>query len=120
MTSFGSVTVLDSGGATVTRDVFRSGNEIIVSLSNLGDNKCVTLSATNVNAVGVNVSVSVGFLVGDMNSSKAINASDINAVKAHLNQGVNINTAKFNVSLSGAISAAEVSAVKVRSGTVLK
>ena len=120
MTSFSSATVLDSGGVIVTRDVFRSGNEIIVSLSNLGDNKRITLSATNVNAVGVNVSVSVGFLVGDMNSSKAINASDINAVKAHLNQGVNINTAKFNVSLSGTISAADVSAVKVRSGTVLK
>ena len=112
--------MLDSARTTVTRNVFRSGNEIIVSLSNLGDNKRVTLSATNVNAVGVNVSVSVGFLVGDMNSSKAINASNINAVKAHLNQGVNINTAKFNVSLSGTISAADVSAVKVRSGTVLK
>ena len=112
--------MLDSAGTTVTRNVFRSGNEIIVSLPSPGDNKRVTFSAINVNSVGENASVSAGFLVGDMNSSKAITASDNDSVKAHLNQGVNINTAKFNVSLSGTISAADVSAVKVRSGTVLK
>ena len=72
------------------------------------------------NSVGENAPVSVGLLVGDMNSSKAINASDIDSVKAHLNQGVNINTAKFNVSLSGTISAVDFSAVKARSGTLLK
>ena len=112
--------MLDSAGTTVTRNVFRSGNEIIVSLPSPGDNKRVTFSAINVNSVGENASVSVGFLVGDMNSPKADNASDIDSVKAHLNQGVNINTAKFNVSLSGTISAVDLSAVKARSGTLLK
>ena len=71
-------------------------------------------------SVGENAPVSVGFLVGDMNSSKAIKASDNDSVKAHLNQGVNINTAKFNVSLSGTISAVDLSAVKARSSTLLK
>ncbi len=56
------------------------GNELIVTLTGIPDNQRVTVSATGVNGA-LNVSASIGFLVGDVNKSLTVNASDISAAR---------------------------------------
>jgi hypothetical protein len=96
-----------------------TNNEVIVSFTGIPDNRRVTLTLTNVNGVGVNAAVTIGFLVGDVNSTRAVNASDIRGVKGRSVQAANAGNFRFDVDTSGTINASDVSAVKARSGWVL-
>ena len=93
--------------------------EIIVALAGIADNSRGTVTLTNAGGLGAVLPVSMGFLVGDVNSSRAVNASDISGVKARaglLANGINF---RFDVNASGVIDPADISAVKARSGLVL-
>ena len=83
------------------------------------DNQRVTVSLTNVGGLGLDVSASMGFLVGDINGSRSVNASDISAVKANLNVTVGAANFRMDVNTSGTITQSDVSAAKARSGLVL-
>ena len=67
----------------------------------------------------LNPSVSLGFLVGDVNNSRSVNSSDISSVKARSGQTTDATNFKFDVNSSGAINSSDISAVKARSGLVL-
>jgi hypothetical protein len=116
----GAATALDqalNSAATVT--LARSGNDVIATLSNVADNKRLTLSLTGVNG-SVNVARAVGFLVGDVTGTKSVNAADISAIKANLGKPVNTDAiAKFDINADGTITASDVSAAKARSGLVM-
>ncbi len=103
------------GSATATR----SGNEVLVSLTNVPDNRRVTVSLTGVGGLALPVTASLGYLVGDVTGKRSVNAADISAVKANRNQTVDNENFKFDVDAVGTISDADVSAVKARSGKVL-
>ena len=64
-------------------------------------------------------SVSIGFLIGDGNSSGTVDSSDINAVKFRSGQSVDPTNFKYDVNLTGTIDANDVSWVKARSGWAL-
>ncbi|MEO8102486.1 MAG: fibronectin type III domain-containing protein, partial [Betaproteobacteria bacterium] len=91
-------------------------NEVIVTLTGVADNQRATLSLTNVNGAGVDASVSIGFLVGDVNSTRAINQLDVTAMKARAGQAVDLSNFWFDLNLSGSVTASEVSAVRARVG----
>ena len=110
-TSSGSVTAVAIGGST--------NNEVIVTLSGINDRDRVTVSLTNVNGAGVVVSVSLGFLVGDVNSSGAIDPRDLSAIKARAGQRADTSNFWFDLNLSGSVTASEVAAVKARVGRTL-
>ena len=118
VTAPGNVTVVDSVGAAVAYQIGTSGDELTITVPVLPANRRITVASTNVNNAGVDVSVSLGFLVGDMNNSKAVNASDISAVKAHSGHSAAVAGARYNVTLSGTVGPADVSAVKARAGMV--
>lgn len=96
-----------------------SGNDVIVNLTGIADNQRITLTLNDVNSPGFTTSVSLAFLVGDVNSTQSVNASDISAVKARGNQPLDVANFRFDLNASGAIDAADVSAAKARSGRVI-
>lgn len=96
-----------------------NNNEILITLAGVADNKRGTVTSINPGGSGLAFPVSMGFLVGDVNSSRAVNASDISGVKARSGVAVDNANSKFDVNVSGVIDLADVSAVKARSGLVL-
>ena len=112
------------GGATATIgsvSVSATGsNDVIVTLTGVPDNQRATISLTTLNGnASANASVSLGFLVGDMNNTQRVNASDISAVKARASGTLTLQNFKYDLTTSGAINAQDTSAVKARSGLVI-
>jgi Dockerin type I domain len=117
VTAEGAATALDQAmaqAATVT--LSRAGNDVIAVLTNVADNKRLTIRLTGVNGA-TNVEASLGFLVGDVNATRRATAADIAAVKANLTQPVNSHArAKFDLNADGTITSSDVSAAKARAG----
>jgi Dockerin type I domain len=120
ITAEGAAIALDATMAQATTvTLSRSGNDVIAVLANVADNKRLTIRLTGVNG-GTNVEASLGFLVGDVNSTKRVTAADIAAVKANLSQPVNSHArAKFDLNADGSITAADISAAKARAGVAI-
>ena len=119
VTSAGAATALDAlmavaGNATVTP----SGNDAIVTLTNVTDNKRLTVTLAGLNGAGT-ATASMGFLVGDVNNTRSVNSSDISGVKARSGQPTTALNFKFDVNATGAINSSDISAVKARSGLTL-
>ena len=85
------------------------------------DNQRVKITLTGVTGPvdSTNASTSIGFLIGDVNSSRSVNASDVSGVKAHFGQTTNLSNFWFDLNGSGDINLFDVSAVKARAGLVL-
>jgi hypothetical protein len=118
------VTVTDSVPNTVsaTATISPNGTDVVVTIPSLADNKRVTITLSGVsgpNGAAATPPVSMGFLVGDFNSSRSVSAADISAVKTRSGLAASLLNFKFDVNSSGDISSTDVSAVKVRSGLVL-
>ena len=91
-----------------------AGNQIIVTLTGVNDAQRVTITLPNINGSGVDATVSLGFLIGDVNNSRTVNATDTSAVKARAGQPVDAGNFFYDLNASGAITAADVSAAKAR------
>ena len=119
VTSVGAVTALDAltmSAATVSFTF--SGPDVFVTLTNVADNKRLTITLNGLNG-SASKSASMGFLVGDVTNSGAVNAADIAALKANLNKPLDNVTYKFDLNASGQITPSDLSAAKARSGRVL-
>ena len=117
--STGTLTVIDNTIAPVAGvTAARSGNDVVVTLSTLADNKRVTISLDNINGIGLNVAASLGFRLGDTNNSGTVSPSDVSSVKARSGQLATNANFRFDLDASGVVTAAEISAVKARSGTL--
>ena len=115
ITATGTVTVTPVGTVFATP----SGDDVVVTLTNITDNQRVTISLANVNGAGVNVSAAMGFLIGDVNNSRSVSASDISGVKARVGQATTGANFRFDVNASGMINPVDITAIKARSGLAL-
>ena len=114
-----SAAVVDENGVPVgTTTVTVAGNDVVVTIAAVPDNKRVRVLLTNVNGAA-DFSTSLGFLVGDVNSSRAVSTSDIPQLKARSAQVVDATNFRFDLNTTGAIGSAEISAVKARAGNSL-
>lgn len=118
--SIGGVSAVDAasnpvGSATATI----VGNTVEVTLTGVPDNQRALIFMPNINGTGINVSLAIGFLTGDVNNSRTVNSSDISAVKARSGQTTTAANFMFDVNASGSINSSDISAVKARSGLVL-
>ena len=104
-----SVTPVGTASATFL------GNEVLVTLTNVPDNRRVTVTLTNVNGSVNPPPISVGFLVGDVNNTQSVSQNDVSSVKARSGQTTTAANFKFDVNASGAINASDISTVKTRS-----
>ncbi|MCY7389040.1 MAG: DUF1800 family protein [Burkholderiales bacterium] len=121
ITAISSVSLTDVGGTPFGNPTAQfSGNDVIVTLTNIADNRRVKISLAGVNG-SLATSVSIGFLAGDINNSFSVNASDITGIKARSGQTVSVsaNNFKYDINVSGAINSSDISAVKARSGVTL-
>ena len=119
VTSVAAATALDAalnsaGTATVTY----AGNDAIVTLTNVADNKRLTVTLTGVNGT-TSASTSLGFLVGDVNSSHVVTAADIAAITANQGKTLNTYTYIFDLNADGSITPADSLAAKSRAGLAL-
>ena len=116
----GSVTVVDTLGASVgSATIAASGNTVNVTLIGIPDNKRVTVTLTNVNGESTPFTASIGFIIGDVNSTRSVNSSDVSGVKARSGQPTDASNFRFDVNATGAVNSSDISAVKARSGTTL-
>ena len=115
-----TATITDSSGASLGNATANAvGTEVIVDLSGVADNrraKITVIQNSNGMVIG---SLSMGFLIGDGNSSGSVTSSDINAVKARSGQVADASNFRFDLDTSGAIGSSDISMVKARSGWIL-
>lgn len=95
------------------------GNEVLVTLMNVPDNRRVTVTLTNVNGSVNPPPVSIGFLVGDVNNTQSVSQNDVSSVKARSGQTTTSANFNFDVNASGAINSSDISTVKTRSALSL-
>lgn len=94
------------------------GGDAVVTLTNVADNKRLTVTLTGINTAGT-AQASMGFLVGDVNNSRSVSSSDISGVKSRSGQAATTLNFQFDLNASGAINATDIATVKARSGTTL-
>ncbi len=93
-------------------------NFVAVTLTSIPDARRITVMLNGVNG-SLNTSVSLAFLVGDLNNTLSVDAVDLSSVKARAGQAVNASNFKYDVNTSGSINAADIAVVKSRVGTSL-
>ena len=119
VTTVGAATVLDALSASVgTATVTALSGDVVVILTNVADNKRLTITLNGINGSGTAMA-SMGFLVGDVTNSRSVNAADISAVKANVGKTLDTYTYKLDLNADGSITQVDVSAVKARSGLIL-
>ena len=106
----GATATITEGTATATTPTF-SGNDVVVNLSGVSDQKYVTIALTNVassdGGTGGTGSVRVGFLVGDVNRNRVVTLADLGLVNSQLSQPVTAANFLDDVNASGTITVAD-------------
>ena len=115
----GNLAAVDGANSTVNASATPSGNNVMVTIPTLADNKRITLTLSSVNGTVNPAPVSMGFLVGDVNNTRSVNSSDISGVKARSGQTTTAANFRFDVNATGAINSSDISTVKARSGLTL-
>ena len=115
----GTLIATDENGAAVSASATPAGNSVEVTLTGVPDRKRVTVSLTNVNGAGFDVSAAIGLLVGDANNSREITITDLSAVKARSGQAADASNFKYDFDVSGLVTASDILAVKNRPGQTL-
>jgi hypothetical protein len=113
----GTATVTNAGGTSVgSATTAISGNSVIVTLTGVADNQRVNVNVSNVGGAGVfSNTVPVGFLLGDVDSSRQVGPTDINLTKAAANAGVvNSTTFRRDLNADGSIGPTDINLVKAR------
>ncbi len=119
VTTYGTPLAFDETGAPVgTLMALTAGNDVVVTLTDVPDNKRIRLVLPNVNGAG-DAFVSMGFLVGDVNNSRSVSMADVQQLKARSGQGVDVTNFRFDLNASGVISAADIVTAKSSSPRTL-
>jgi hypothetical protein len=120
---------MQSGNAMVTSgvgsvsSVTASGNDLLVHLTGVSNVQRLTVTGTNLTAVGGGVlpsaSLTMGFLVGDTTRNAVVNSSDIGQTKSQSGITLTQSNCPNDVNISGAINSSDISLVKSRTGNGL-
>jgi Divergent InlB B-repeat domain len=122
VTTIGTVTAIDPASAPIgtANAVINPMNntEVIVTLTNVADIRRVTIALNNINAT-LNVSTSIGFMVGDVNNTRVVSMGDITDIKLRAGQPVSATTFMYDVNTTGTINASDVIIIRSKSGGAL-
>ncbi len=106
-----------AGSTGSVGSVSYSGNDMIVTLTNVSNQQVLTLS-TSGGSVGPAV-VPIGFLSGDTTADRTVNSADIGQTKSKSGQTVDITNFRTDANVDGNLNSADISLVKSKSGTAL-
>jgi hypothetical protein len=117
VTSAGTVSVVDASSNPMgSASASANGSEIVVMLTGIPESRRATVSLTGVNGASATYSICLGFLVGDVDSSRNVVDTDLQAVKARVGQPVDAATFLYDLDANGAISSADLLMAKGRAG----
>jgi GTPase len=112
-----------AGGGGSVSSVSFSGNDMAVNLAGVTNAQVLTLMASNITdgtTILSSVGVNVGFLIGDVNSTRRTDAGDVTAVRNHtVSIPSDDQTARFDVNTSGRVDAGDVTVTRNASVTGL-
>lgn len=123
ITNPGTVSVRDQNNAAIgtagTPGIGGIGNnEVSVSLTGIPDGRRATVSLAGVNGT-LNVSVSLGFLLGNVANSHVVGSADLAALRTNSGSVVRAGNFLYDLNLSGRVTAADIAVIKARNGAVL-
>src|SRR3984893_7574538 len=117
--SFSAATV--SCGAGSVASSLASGNQIFVNLTGVANAQRLTLTLSAVND-GLNVadvSIPMGFLLGDVNATGGVDGNDVSEVQGHTRQPVTTANFRDDVNVTGSIDGNDVSTTQSQTRTSL-
>lgn len=88
------------------------GNALIVGLSGLAKNTCLTAGVQGIDGLSGNAQVSVVLREGDVNANGSVNILDLQAIKNQLNQPVGAANFRNDVTANGTINILDLQATK--------
>ena len=112
-----SANVSSSSGSV--SNVTYSGNNATVSLSGITDQQVVTVNAngvTGTNNASQDASISVGFLIGDVNADRVVNVGDTIPTRNHSGETLDNTNFKYDVNVDGSINVGDTTVVRSKSG----
>ena len=120
ITAAGTASVVDASSAPLgSASTAASGNEVIVTLTGIPDNRRANVTLTGVNGSGATFSAPLGILPGDVDSSRSVSASDVGMVKQRSGESVQPANFIFDLDASGAVTATDILLAKGRTGATL-
>ena len=115
----GGVAIAASTGAAPTATISFAGNEMIVDLAGVTNGQRVSVNATNINGVGVNAEIVVGFLAGDVNGNRTLQPSDALYIQQRLG-AANATNFRGDINVNGFLQPGDALYVQQRLGNVLQ
>ena len=115
----GGVAIAASTGAAPTATTSFAGNEMIVDLAGVTNGQRVSVNATNINGVGVNAGIVVGFLAGDANGNRTLQPSDALYIQQRLG-AANATNFRGDINVNGFLQPGDALFVQQRLGNVLQ
>ncbi|MBL8519321.1 MAG: hypothetical protein JNK75_01500, partial [Betaproteobacteria bacterium] len=119
ITAAGTASATTTGGAAIgTASATVSGTDVIVTLDGIENARRVSVALTGVTSAtgSANVSVALGFLVGDVSNNRVIASADWSQIKARAGQNVQAANFVHDINLSGTVTAADIATAKAKSG----
>ncbi|MDQ6623891.1 MAG: carboxypeptidase regulatory-like domain-containing protein [Verrucomicrobiota bacterium] len=113
-TTISAVSSNPPGGTGMVSNVTYSGNDMIVTLSNVSDQQ--VLSLTTSGGFAGTISAPIGFLAGDVNASRVVTNSDVTTVKLQVGSPASPGTFRTDIDASGVTTNNDVNLVKMRVG----
>jgi uncharacterized protein (DUF1800 family) len=120
ITATGNASSTTTGGGPIGNATASfSGTDVTVTLSGIENARRVSVNLNGVTSASgsANVSVAVGFLVGDVTNNRAVASADWSQIKARAGQTVDNTNFVFDINLSGIVSAADIAVGKAKSGS---
>jgi hypothetical protein len=117
----GTPAVRVSSGTGSVSAFLVSNNEVIVNLTGVPEAQriTVTLSGVSDGTTTANISLPIGFLLGDTTGNGFVNSSDIAEARSQSGQALTFSNCRTDVTLNGVINSSDISLVQSKSGTAL-
>jgi hypothetical protein len=98
-----------------------SGSQCTVQMSSVPNGQYTTVELTGAVSGGqvLNVSGTMGVLIGDTTNDKSVNSADISQTKSRSGQPVGSGNFRSDVTVDGSLNSADISLVKSKSGTAI-
>jgi len=119
VSSLSDVIATDANGAEIgAASATIDGSDVVVSLAGIANARRVKVQLKGVNGE-LDSAATVGFLFGDVNSSRLVDGSDVSAIKSRAGQVAGSGNFRFDVTANGVINVTDVLVVKFKQGATM-